>query len=178
MKRPPVRRREKKEAERDGPASHRGIRFRPGGSDGGALPLAHPAGGGPDLLRRHRPGALWQPFPGGHFEIRPPGCAFPALLRSEGHPHRLRDGDHHLAGGAAGGKRPAHGRRGRAHLPPGGADDPKQAGRAHRHGGLRPLRCLRGGSPAAGPGGDRVQPGLPPVRAPGGGRAHPAGETW
>ena len=44
-----------------------------------------------------------------------------------------------------------------------------------RHGGLRPLRCLRGGSPAAGPGGDRVQPGLPPVRAPGGGRAHPAG---
>ena len=46
---------------------------------------------------------------------------------------------------------------------------------AHRHGGLRPLRCLRGGSPAAGPGGDRVQPGLPPVRAPGGGRAHPAG---
>ena len=31
MRRPPVRRREKKEAERDGPASHRGIRFRPGG---------------------------------------------------------------------------------------------------------------------------------------------------
>ena len=85
--------------------------------------------------------------------------------------HRI----HHRSAPTAGGKRPAHGRRGRAHLPPGGADDPKQAGRAHRHGGLRPLRCLRGGSPAAGPGGDRVQPGLPPVRAPGGGRAHPAG---
>ena len=45
----------------------------------------------------------------------------------------------------------------------------------HRHAGLRPLRRLRGGSAAAGPGGDRVQPGLPPVRAPGGERAHPAG---